>query len=107
MEDEIVMTMNMLIMIMLMMMVMMMMDMVWKHLRWLEIWSCRRTLTQTVTDGRMLQSCTAILIYVGEDDDDDDDDDEDDYDDDVGEDVVRFPNPHYVVGWGTEPLQRG
>ena len=21
--------------------------------------------------------------------------------------LVRFPNPHYVVGWGTEPLQRG
>ena len=22
-------------------------------------------------------------------------------------DLVRFPNPHYVVGWGTEPLHRG
>ena len=21
--------------------------------------------------------------------------------------LVRFPNPHYVVGWGAEPLQRG
>ena len=21
--------------------------------------------------------------------------------------LVRFPNPHYVVGWGTEPLHRG
>ena len=24
-----------------------------------------------------------------------------------GSDLVRFPNPHYVVGWGTEPLHRG
>ena len=25
----------------------------------------------------------------------------------TGNHLVRFPNPHYVVGWGTEPLHRG
>ena len=37
----------------------------------------------------------------------DDDGDGDARDGGDGPHLVRFPNPHYVVGWGTEPLHRG
>ena len=57
----------------MMVMTTMMMMRVGEHLRWLEIWSCRRTLSQTVTDEKTPQTCHAILIFYDKDDDDDDD----------------------------------
>ena len=46
-----------------------------EHLRWLEIWSCRRTLSQTVTDEKTPQTCHTIRIFHDKDDDEDKEDD--------------------------------
>ena len=54
----------------------MMMMRVAEHLRWLEIWSCRRTLSQTVTDEKTPQTCHTIRIFHDKDNDYDKEDDD-------------------------------